>query len=106
MKEFEMMKVLDAIAWSAAGGQALHLMNHSGGLYSYRERVPECFKRTKTFGHLFDQDEERLEATARRLGVRRVVVAKRGTKRQHVDLCGRPLERAMVEARWQAGGDP
>ena len=59
---------------------------------------PACFRRAKEFAHLFDQDAERLVATARRLGVRRVVVSRRGQPQQHVDLCGGPLRKAVAES--------
>jgi hypothetical protein len=42
-------------------------------------------------------NEERLLKTARRLGVRKPRVDRRGELGQHVDLCGKPLERAMKE---------
>jgi hypothetical protein len=59
-------------------------------------RTPSRARRP--WAHLFDQDADRCEATARRLGVRVVVVHGRGTEVQHVDLCGKPLARAMAEA--------
>jgi hypothetical protein len=77
------------------GGIALHLMDHSGGIYP---NAPACFKQTKSFAHLFDQDTQRLQTVARWLGVRKVVVSKQNTYQQHVDLCGRPLERALLGA--------
>jgi len=41
---------------------------------------------------------ERLTATARQLGVRRIVVDQEKTEKQHVDLCGKVLERAIEMA--------
>lgn len=93
MKLFAMRDLKGAYAYSNSGGQSLHLMCHSGGIYP---NAPTCFRGTKEFGHLFDLNEERLVTTARRLGVRQVVVSRRGTTSQHVDLCGRPLEMAKA----------
>jgi hypothetical protein len=95
MTAFAMGKLREAYAHADAGGQALHLMEHSGGLYP---NAPTCFRRTRRFAHLIDNNRERLVATARRLGVRRIVVSRDGKRGQHIDLCGRPLERAIAEA--------
>ena len=45
--------------------------------------------------HLFDLDEARLVATARNLGVRVIVVERPASPRQHIDLCGAALRRAV-----------
>ena len=63
------------------------------------ERTPGCFQRSKRWAHLFGEDAGALERKARSLGVRRVVVSRRGQRGQHVDLCGKPLERAIAEAQ-------
>lgn len=91
MNLFEMRDLREAIEHAKGGGQALHLM--SGGW----PVGPECFRKAKEFAHLFDQDPVRLFKTAKRLGVRRPVISRRGEPGQHVDLCGRPLERARLE---------
>lgn len=96
MKHFEMMEVREALAHSAAGGQALHthdiIVNWS--------KAPACFKREVNAGrdiaHLFDLDEERLRATAKKLGVRVIVVERDGQGGQHIDLCGGPLKKALL----------
>lgn len=92
-----MREIREAIAYAMEGGQALH--THT--IIANRDKAPGCFIRDVDAGleiaHLFDQNASRLCATARRLGVRRVVVEREGTPRQHVDLCGRPLERALEE---------
>ena len=62
------------------------------------KKVPACFARSETFAHLLDYDHDRLVATARRLGVRVIKVDRQGRRGQHIDLCGRPLERAISEA--------
>ena len=95
MKQFPAMKITDARNYAAAGGQALHMMT---GNWARGWGGPQCFREATEFAHLFDQDIERLKATARRFGVKRIVVSKPGTASQHIDLCGRPLERAKAGA--------
>ncbi len=92
MKPFTSKEILGAYDYAAAGGQALHVVHYSGGIY---HNAPACFKGTQSFGHLIDADKDRLIATAKRLGVRRIVVSREGQRGQHVDLCGKPLERAL-----------
>jgi hypothetical protein len=57
------------------------------------------FKRYRTWAHLFDQNRVRLEETASGLGVRVIKVDRPGARGQHIDLCGRPLARAMEICR-------
>lgn len=94
MKQFATRELREAIAYAAAGGQALHLHRY----IIDRSKAPSCFKAAITRGqdiaHLFDQDEARLVDTVKRLGVRVISVERRGQPGQHVDLCGWPLERA------------
>lgn len=90
MKVFQEREVCEAIKHALAGEQVLHLQRPSPNLPG----VPLCFRRAKEWGHLLDQDARRLARTARQLGVRRIVVAHRGERTQHVDLCGKPLARA------------
>ena len=90
MREFDEMEIREAWAYAEGGGQALHLFSHPG-VYP---GAPQCFKRVDIAAHLFDQDEQRLKETVRKLGVRVIVVSRRGTFKQHVDLCGKPLEKA------------
>jgi hypothetical protein len=85
--------VRKALEHAAEGGQALHVFPATREL---RRRAPLPFKRTDEWGHLFDQDRERLIKTARALGVRVVVVDRRDTPYQHIDLCGGPLRKAMA----------
>lgn len=66
---------------------------------------PRCFSKYDEYGYLMDRDEARLVLTARRLGVCSIKVEKRGTPMQHVDLCGRPLERAKALAEIPKGED-
>ena len=94
MIEFETMRIREARDYAMKGGQALHMMT---GTWARGYGGPVCFRRAKEFAHLFDQDTDRLTATARRLGVRVIVVSRRGTPSQHIDLCGRPLNLAKAE---------
>ncbi len=75
-----------ALAHAADGGQAVHLHTIIGD----RSAAPRCFVQA------VDRGELRLVATVRRLGVRVVVVERGGTDRQHVDLCGAPLRKAIA----------
>ena len=90
MKTFRFYEIYDAYEHSKAGGQALHLHPLTMG--------HPLFRRYNEIAHLFDQDVDRLIATARKLGVRVIKVEHKGTHRQHIDLCGRPLERAKQMA--------
>ncbi len=104
MRVFQQREIKEAEAHAAEGGQALHLMS---GRFAYlRDDTPSCFKGREQIAHLFDQDVARLAATARRLGVRVVLIERRGQEGQHVDLCGRPLERALAECEQQQLGLP
>lgn len=70
------------------------------GRYAYmRDDTPSCFKGRRQIAHLFDQDKARLVRTAKRFGVRVILVEREGTHQQHIDLCGKPLERALELAK-------
>ncbi|EGJ50275.1 hypothetical protein [Desulfocurvibacter africanus] len=94
MKLFAHREVKEAKAHALAGGQALHVWTPPAAGWP---GAPTCFQRSRQWAHLFDQDKARLEATARRLGVRKIVIHGDGAG-QHVDLCGAPLKKAMIEA--------
>ena len=80
-----------AIDYAREGGQALHVFP------AYKEpRAPAVFKQYREWGHLIDQNKERLIKTARWLGVRVIKVDREGNRGQHIDLCGKPLERAKA----------
>lgn len=97
MKIFQQMELHEAYAHAEAGGQALHLM--SGRFAHLRADTPNCFKGRREIAHLFDRDKARLIETAKRFGVRVIKVEREGDPmRQHIDLCGKPLERARKEA--------
>jgi monoamine oxidase len=100
MQLFTMRDLAAAYAYAEAGGQALHLMDHSGGRYP---GAPRCFQQTTEFGHLLDADHDRLVATARQLGVRVIRVSREGQRGQHIDLCGKPLANAKALCRITEG---
>lgn len=91
-----MRQLAEAEAFAAGGGQALHLHN----VIVDRSKAPSCFVRAVDRGediaHLFDQDHERLVATAKKLGVRVIQIEYMGQPRQHIDLCGGPLKKALA----------
>lgn len=96
MRAFTQRELRLAYDWAQKGGQALHLIS---GRFAYlRPDTPSCFKGRGQIAHLFDQDRDRLIATARRFGVRVIKVEYPGTHRQHIDLCGGPLEKALNSA--------
>lgn len=89
MKTFNQREITEVVLYAKAGGQALHLH------HVITPDAPACFKRDVANGcniaHLFDLDEIRLKKTARKLGVRIIQIDRRGTDKQHIDLCGKPL---------------
>jgi hypothetical protein len=95
MKRFERREIREAIQYAQEGGQALHVWEP--GAYRHTPGLPEVFRRSRLWAHLFDQDLCRLLRTAKALGVRVIKVEYEGTPRQHIDLCGRPLVRAIEE---------
>lgn len=97
MKQFKAKEVRSALEHAAQGGQALHIFNEDGSMCSAFPKAPAVFKRSYPWAHLFDQNLERLQETARRLGVKVIKVDRQGTMRQHIDLVAGPLERAMKE---------
>ncbi len=80
MTIFHLDQEKDAVAYAAAGGQALHVL----GI---------------TPARLYDRDLPRLVATARGLGLREVHVSRTATDRQHVEVRGLPLIKACMHAR-------
>lgn len=97
MKIFEQKAIREAQAHAIAGGQALHLHR------MLTPTAPKCFvaavNRGEDIAHLFDQNTERLQQTAKFLGVRVIFIDKPGTSGQHIDLCGGPLRKALQEAQ-------
>lgn len=90
MRKFEMKEIREAIAYSNRFGQALHIHTINTG--------HRLFKRYPVIGHLFDLNKERLRKTAIRLGVRVIKIEHENTSKQHIDLCGKPFNRAVAEA--------
>lgn len=97
MRRFETMEMMEAVKYALDGGQALHVMMWSAGM-----KAPLCFRGHKQIGHLLDQDAVRLVDTAKRLGVNITKVGYTGTQRQHIDLCGMPLQIALRECEIDA----
>lgn len=95
MRHFTVRDVKEAQDYAAAGGQALHTHQI---IVDY-DKAPACFVRAVEKGediaHLFDQDSRRLVRTAIALGIRDILVERRGQRGQHIDLCGKPLSRAL-----------
>ncbi len=90
MKLFEMRQIREAREHALQGGVALHLHSLNAG--------HRLFKRYPIIGHLMDQNTDRLVKTARKLGVRVIKVEHQGEPNQHIDLCGKPLQRAKSMA--------
>lgn len=97
MRQFSEQQLRQAVQHALDGGQALHVFH---GTEPWVARSPACFRKAHSLGlpwaHLLDQDTRRLWGMARRLGVRRVALHKKGTSTQHVDLCLGPLRRALA----------
>jgi hypothetical protein len=100
VRRFELKEVGEALLYAAEGGQALHVFPQIASIAA-KKTTPGVFKRSHFWGHLFDLDKDRLIKTARQLGVRVIEIDREDTPRQHIDLCGQPLNRAL--ARCVAG---
>ena len=94
MKRFEMKEAVEAQDFADEGGQALHVCETTVKL---GPAAGCCFSEVRRWAHLIDRDADRLAKTARRLGVRVIKIGRPGARGQHVDLCGKPLEKAMKE---------
>ncbi len=94
MRVYSTFEVREATAYADGGGQALHLHR----IIPDRRTAPRCFVREVDQGqpiaHLFDNDRERLIATARSLGVKVIHIDRDGERGQHIDLCSGPLRKA------------
>jgi len=98
LKLFRMFQLDEAIAWAKEGQEALHVYRPG----QLRPSRLDAFNNSATWGHLFCQDREALIIAARHFGVQRIVIHHQGTDRQHVDLCGKPLELAIRMAKMVA----
>ena len=94
MELFKEHQLAKAYIHAQKGGQALHFFSDPG-IYSGAQ---SCFKRSRQAAHLIDNNIGRLIATAKRLGVRVINVDRKGRPGQHIDICGRPLQRAKEES--------
>jgi hypothetical protein len=93
---FEPGEMAKAYAHADEGGQALVIIPRRA------VEGPRCFRKYSEYAYLMDRDAARLKRTARKLGVRVIKIDRPGETGQHVDLCGKPLERARLVA---SGGD-
>jgi hypothetical protein len=98
VRQFAALKVREAMAYALEGGQALHVWDPGPG-GAHWKGAPRVFRQNRPWAHLFDQDKERLVATVKDLGVRKVLVESEGTSRQHVDLCAGPLRKALEQCK-------
>lgn len=92
MKLFRRNQTREAIRFSKEGGQSLQpfikTLVFCGGRGDF-------FKHPQRAARLFDQNTARLITTIRKFGINTIHVHLVGTDKQHVDLTGKPLERAM-----------
>jgi hypothetical protein len=91
MKLFQEKEIFKAYTFASSGGQALHLFEFAG----IWPGSPVCFKCSRFAAHLIDYDITRLKLTASELGVKKIIVSRVGQRGQHIDLCGRPLQKAL-----------
>jgi len=94
MKLFEERQLMGAYEYARTGGQALHLFSDPG----IWPGCPKVFKKSREAARLFDYNIGRLIATAKSLGVRVIKIGRKGRCGQHIDLCGKPLQRAKDQA--------
>lgn len=92
IKVFTEKEIFEAYTFSKNGDQALHLFGNPR-MYP---GAPVVFKKFDQAGHLFDMNLKRLMVTAKRFGVKCIFVHKKGTPKQHIDLCGKPLLDAIA----------
>lgn len=109
LRLFRSNEYLAALRYVAEGGQALHVWRPP--LRDGKIRwpgAPRVFLRHREWAHLFDQNKERLIETAKKLGVNVIYIHKENTIKQHIDLCGCPLEKAkrMAEILNPKGENP
>jgi hypothetical protein len=97
VKLFDRREVREARAYALSGGQALHVYKSTSVPSEIRRKAPLVFQRSGDWAHLLDQDRTRLIHTAHRLGVRTIRIDCEGYPNQHIDLCGKPLARAIAE---------
>jgi hypothetical protein len=96
MRRFSTKEIYLAKAYAMSGGQALHVHRHLGDRRTAPRVFVEAFDRGESFGHLFDQDADRLARTARELRVGVILIENRFDPRQHVALVGEPLRKALA----------
>lgn len=96
IKLFSQNELRGAAEHSEAGGIALHVWEPPE---AFRRLSHPTFRRASLWGHLFCKDSVELVRLAKRFGVRKVYIHRQRVRAQHVDLCGKPLERAIEAAK-------
>lgn len=71
--------IFESYKFAESGGAALHIFGEAG--------------------HLFDRDIKRLKELAAIFGVGNVKVGHKYSSKQHIDLCGKPLKKAIEVCR-------
>lgn len=110
MKVFVQSDLHAAMTYARHGGLAIHLH------FIVFADSPQCFKRDVAAGlpiaHVFHSDSEFLRRLAKSIGINKVYIDREGSTRQHLDVCGTPLQRLLAMAgedvksyRRQAEGD-
>lgn len=84
----------EAIAHALAGGVAVHL--HSIVFPNSPKCFREAVRRGEEIAHVFGQDADELKQVASAMGVKVLFIDKRGTRSQHIDLCGGPLKKLLA----------
>lgn len=98
MKLFTRNELKEALEFSLRGGQALQVYDSNKIPFGLRagKSVPGVFLRYREWAHLFDRNKRRLKKTAKSIGIKRIVIDRKGTRKQHVDICGAPLRNAKL----------
>ena len=97
IRVFQQSEIHDARAFAAQSDDNVAVHLHRMLIPT----APACFVRDiragKPIAHVFCRNVTLLQQLARRLGVRIVKIDRPATASQHVDLCGRPLEKLLAE---------
>lgn len=91
LKTFEYRDFENIVKHTEAGGLAFSVWP---GSYADHDKAPRCFRGLAEYGKVYGKDAFDLEALAKKLGVKVVVIDRRGQVNQHIDICRGPFERA------------
>lgn len=86
---------LKIVKFIASGGQALHVYKTR----SDPKKTKRCYRGKENWGFILDQNNRRLRVTAKRLGVKRIVIRGEGEEFQHLAIFGNQLKKAINETR-------